>query len=104
MSAILTIIFRVTNWQALRSLSDQSLIVAARAAGATRYQIYRNVHDAAEALLIVECASHEAIRQLTRTMAQVNRGIAQLKLPIGDRRLDDQIWEPAKCLAIREEG
>jgi hypothetical protein len=104
MSVILTTIFRVSNWQALRHLSDQSLVVAARAAGATRYQIYRNAHDAAEALLIVECASHEAIRQLTRALGQINRGIAQLKSPIDDRRLDDQIWESAKCLAIGEEG
>jgi hypothetical protein len=104
MPVIMTAVFRVTNWQALHRLSDQSLIVAARAAGATRYRIYRNVHDAGEALLITECASHEAIGQFTRTLAQVNQAIAQLKGPSGGARPDDQVWEPATCLSIDEEG
>jgi len=103
MSVILTAIFRVTNWQALLRFSDQSLIVAARAAGATRYRIYRNVHDAAEALLIAELASYEAIGQLTGALARVNQGIARLHGSPGSALADDRIWEPTMGLAIEEE-
>jgi hypothetical protein len=104
MSVILTAIFRVTNWQALRRLSDQSLVVAARAAGATRYRICRNAHDAAEALLIAEFASHDAVSQLTGAFAQISPGVARLSSPSGGDLPDDRVWEPTMCLAIGEEG
>jgi hypothetical protein len=104
MSVILTAIFRVTNWQALRRLSDQSLVVAARAAGATRYRVCRNVHDAAEALLIAEFESHDAVSQLTGALTQINQGIARLYSPPGGTPPDDRIWEPTMCVAIGEEG
>ena len=102
MSVILTAILRVTNWQALLGYSDQRLIVVARAAGATRYRIYRNVHDAAEALLLAELASHEASTQLTGALAQINQRIAQLHSIPTSALADDQVWEPSTCLAIEE--
>jgi hypothetical protein len=46
MFVVLTAIFRVKDWKALRCFSDQNLIAYARSAGASRYQIYRNIHDA----------------------------------------------------------
>ena len=103
MSVILTAIFRVTNWQALLHFSDQRLIIVARAAGATRYRIYRNVHDAAEALLIAELKGHEAVAPLTSALAQINQGIARLHGVSGGALADDRVWEPTICLAIEEE-
>lgn len=103
MPVILTAMFRVTNWQALLRFSDQSLIVAARAAGATRYRLYRNVHDAAEALLIAELANHEAVARLTGALARLNQGVARLHdSPVGSTG-EDRVWEPTICLAIEEE-
>jgi hypothetical protein len=103
MPVVLTAIFRVTNWQALLRFSDQSLIVAARAAGATRYRIYRNVHDAAEALLIAELASHEAVGRLAGAIAGLNQGVARLHDSPAGSTAEDRVWEPTMCLAIEEE-
>ena len=74
-----------------------------RAAGATRYRIYRNVHDAAEALLIAELASHETIVQLTGALARVNQGRARLHGSPSSALADDRVWEPTIGLAIEEE-
>jgi hypothetical protein len=103
MSIILTAIFRVTNWQALRRLSDQSLVVVARAAGATRYRLCRNAHDAAEALLIAEFESHDTVSQLISALGQINQALARpTSRPCG-ALADDRVWEPTMCLMIGEE-
>jgi hypothetical protein len=103
MPVILTAIFRVANWQALLRFSDQHLIIAARAAGATRYRIYRNVHNAAEALLLAELASHDAVAQVTSVIVQIHQGIAQLHTSPASASADDRVWEPSVGLAIEEE-
>ena len=101
MSIVLTTIFRVRNWKALRQFSDRTLIGCARVAGATRYQVYRNVHDAAEALLIAEFSNHDAIAQLNNAMVQINKdAIAQRELPHRGYLPDDRVWESTECSAI----
>src|SRR5262245_4652500 len=64
MPVVLTLIMRTRDWQALRSFSDGLLIGYARAAGATRYRVYRNLHDASEALLVAELPDHDALSRL----------------------------------------
>ena len=101
MFVILTAIFRVKDWKALRCFSDQNLIAYARTAGASRYQIYRNIHDAAEALLIVEVASHSAMAQINNAIMQMSKhAIMQPDLPHRSDTPDDRIWEPTECIAI----
>ena len=101
MFVILTAMFRVKDWKALRCFSDQNLIAYARTAGASRYQIYRNIHDAAQALLIVEVSSHGAMVQINNAIMQMsNHAILQPDLAHRGDDLDDRIWEPTECIAI----
>ena len=101
MFVVLTAMFRVKDWKALRRFSDQNLIAYARTAGASRYQIYRNIHDAADALLIVEVSSHGAILQISNALMQISKhAIMQPGLPHRSDDLDDRIWEPTECIAI----
>ena len=101
MFVILTAIFRVKDWKALRCFSDQNLIAYARTAGASRYQIYRNIHDAAEALLIVEVSSHGVIVPINNAIMQmIKRAIVQPDLTHRSDAPDDRIWEPTECIAI----
>ena len=101
MFVVLTAMFRVKDWKALRCFSDQNLIAFARTAGASRYRIYRNLHDAAEALLIVEVSSHSAMAQINNAIMQMNKAaIVQPEPPHRGDALDDRIWEPTECIAI----
>ncbi len=103
MFAILTAMFRVKDWKALRYFSDQNLIAYARVAGASRYQIYRNIHDAAEALVIIEVASQSAMAQMSNAIAQMcKQAIVQPDLTYRSDVLDDRIWEPTDCIAIEQ--
>jgi hypothetical protein len=105
MFVILTAMFRVKDWKALRYFSDQNLIAFARVAGASRYQIYRNIHDAAEALLIIEVSSQSAMAQMSNAIAQMCRhAIVQRDPAYRGDVLDDRIWEPTDCTAIEKES
>lgn len=100
MSVVFTTVLRVRDWQALRRLSDLSLIAFARAAGARRYRVYRNSHDAAEALLLVEGAPAEKL-QLLRAALQRHNGPAVLGGSAGTiDPTEGTIWEPTECSAI----
>lgn len=101
MAVVFTAILRVRDWPALRRLSDELLIVYARAAGARRYRLYRNVHDAAEALLLVEIGSAEALLPLRDALLHRD-SLVSGELASGGRGgpPDGRVWEPAACLAI----
>ncbi len=101
MAVVFTARLRVRDWRALLRLSDERLILYARAAGARRYQLYRDTHDAAEALLLVEAASAEALRPLRNALlhgaAAPNRGpMAEVMAGQAEGRL----WEPTTCCCI----
>lgn len=94
MAVCYTIMARIKDWKALQRLSDQTLIGYARAAGATRYRIFRNVHNAAEVLLIAEFPDHDAVRQMN------SQADGQLSLVVAGAATDDRIWEPIDCQSI----
>lgn len=97
MSVVYTARFRVRSWSALHQLSDTSLIRYARAAGVRRYRLYRNSHDAAEALLLVEASSSDALRVLRSTLL---RHTEQLQPDVRAGPSGDGLWEPVACSAI----
>jgi hypothetical protein len=105
MAVVLTARFRVSNWQAFRRLSDETLIHFARAAGAQRYRLFRNAHDAAEALLLVEAASLDALRPLRDVLLRQeiawNGGFAP---DSGRAPTPGQLWEPSECRGIGRGG
>jgi len=94
MSVIFTFIARVSDWKALQRLSDQTLIGYARQAGATRYRIFRNTHDAAEVLLLVEFPSHDGLHQMDQSAND------QMMTLVGEGMSDERIWEAIDCDGI----
>lgn len=101
MAVVLTARFRVSDWRALRQLSDETLIHYAHAAGARRYRLFRNVYDAAEALLLVEAASLDSLRPLRDVL--LRQGLARdggLAPDSGRASTSGQFWEPCECRSI----
>ena len=72
----------------------------AQQAGATRYQMYRNVKDASQVLLVGEFPDHEAVQELTREVGE------QLGALLVGGAWDDRVWEEIACdgRAQRQEG
>jgi hypothetical protein len=78
-------ILRVRDWAALRRLCQQGLAARMLAAGASGLTVYRNLHDASEALLTVDLPDDDvaAIRDL----------IVPAIAAQGGRLLDERCWE-----------
>lgn len=96
MAIILTARLRVRDWRALLRLSDERLLLYARAAGARRYQLYRDTHDAAEGLLLLEAASVAALRPVSDALLCLD-GAALGGRVAGERAgpVEGRLWEPA---------
>ena len=96
MAIILTAWLRVRDWRALLQLSDEWLLLYARAAGARRYQLYRDTHDAAEALLLVEAASAAALRPVSDALLCLDESTLGGRVA-GERTgpVEGRLWEPA---------
>lgn len=96
MAIILTARLRVRDWRALLRLSDERLLLYARAAGARRYQLYRDTHDAAEALLLVEAASAAALRPVSDALLCLDDATLGGRVA-GERvgPVEGRLWEPA---------
>jgi hypothetical protein len=88
MAFVTTFTTHVKDWKAFESLHSEILIDCARKMGATRYQIFRNATDAAEAMGIFELTTYEDAQEMAQIVS------AQL-LPLvaRDIRIAD-IWEP----------
>lgn len=101
MGVVFTARLRVRDWRLLRQLSDERLILYARAAGARRYGLFRDTHDAAEALLLVEAASAEALRPLRDALlreAAAQRGGLTTEVMAG--QTEGRLWEATACRSI----
>jgi hypothetical protein len=88
MALILTATARVTDWKALQQLNQHALVDLARTVGASRYQIYRNAHDAARVLVVAELPDGEALAELATALA------TQLRTLAASGPADDQAWLP----------
>jgi hypothetical protein len=93
MAVIWTAIVRVRDWRALGRLNRGVLVERARALGSTRFRIYRDVHDASQALLVAELPDHDAVADLGK---EVSEHLAALVAGQPDGRT----WEPTELEAI----
>jgi hypothetical protein len=101
MASVFTTVLRVKDWPALHRLSDVTLIAFARAAGARRYQIYRNAHDAAEALVLVEGANIEALQLLRAVLMRHDNPDMVGAIAVGPADpAEGKLWEPTECSVI----
>jgi hypothetical protein len=87
MSILVTSIIKIKDWLAWQELNRERLFQRARQAGALRYQIYRNVNDASQTLVVAEVADHDAAREMRKALGEIDDllacGVA-----------DERVWEP----------
>ena len=69
MPVLLTLMARVKDWRALHDLNQQVWAEQAAAAGAARWHLYRNAHDAGQMLLVAEFPDHEALQDMSRAVS-----------------------------------
>ena len=89
MSMLLTVIVATRDWKTLREQNQAILVGQAQQAGAIRYQVYRNVHDASQALIIAELPDDDGLRELRRVLCE------QIGALSANSHLDEHVWEPA---------
>lgn len=89
MSVLFTAMATMKDWKTLRQRSREVLIAQAQQAGALHYQIYRNIHDASQMLIVVELPDDDALRELRRTLAE------HISTLLEGNRSDERVWEPA---------
>jgi hypothetical protein len=96
MAIIFTARLHVRDWRALLRLSDETLLLYARATGARRYQLYRDTHDATEALLLVEAANATALRPVSDALLRLGDATLGGRMT-GERTeaVEGRLWEPA---------
>jgi hypothetical protein len=88
MPVLLTAVITTKNWKALRERNREALLGQARRIGATRYRIYRNVHDASQALIVAELPDDDALRELRRALSEQVGALA------AGSGADERAWEP----------
>jgi hypothetical protein len=87
MPVMLTVVARVKDWRRLQGLNQQVWVDQAAAAGAARWHIYRNAHDAAQMLLVAEFPDHDALQE-------INRAVSSALGPLlAAGALEDGCWE-----------
>lgn len=65
MPVVISAIVRLEDWGPGVQTSHERLSGCALRAGATRCLLLRNLHDAAEALLLIDLPDHDALRVLS---------------------------------------
>jgi hypothetical protein len=87
MTVLLTTMAQAIDWQAVEQCHGEALVACARANGATRYRLYRNVRDATQVLLVAELPDDDAARDLVRETGTRLGGLIVGGVP------DDRLWE-----------
>jgi len=86
MSILVTSMIKIKDWQAWQAVNRERLLHQARQAGAKRYQIYRNVNDASQALVVAEVADYDTAREMSNALGEVSDLLA-------GGGADEQVWE-----------
>jgi hypothetical protein len=97
MSILVTSMIKIKDWLAWQELNRERLLYQASQAGALRYQIYRNVNDASQTLIVAEVAAHDAARELRKALGEVSDLLA-------GGAADERVWEPTGWEAIEPTG
>jgi hypothetical protein len=88
MAVLLTAIITTKDWKMLRERNREVLVGQAQQAGAIRYRIYRNVHDASQVLIIAELPDDDALQELRQVLSE------QVGTLATGNHSDDRTWEP----------
>lgn len=96
MPVILMAFARVEDWQSLKKLNAESIVIKARALNSRRYQIYRNPNDASQALLWIELPNSDDVREMRETVFEQLNTLSMVDL------IDDWIWESTGWEAVEQ--
>jgi hypothetical protein len=96
MPVMLTVVARVKDWRRLQGLNEQAWVDRAAAAGAARWHIYRNAHDAGQMLLVAEFPDHEALQDFSLAITNALRPM------LAGGALEDGCWESTGWRTIGE--
>ena len=87
MPILITSIIKIKDWQAWQEINRSRLLDQVRQAGARRYQLYRNVNDASQALVVAEVADYDAARETRKALSAIDDLLV-------DGAADERVWEP----------
>lgn len=94
MPVILTVTATVRDWQSLRKLNEESIVVKANALQATSCRVYRDPNDASHALLWIELRQADDVSEMRETVVQQLNGLRKVRL------VSEQLWEPTGWLEV----
>jgi ketosteroid isomerase-like protein len=87
MPILVTSIVKITDWQAWREAHRERLLHHAKQSGAQRYQIYRNVNDASQTLVVAEFADYDSARELSKALGEISELLTSSVIT-------ECMWEP----------
>jgi hypothetical protein len=96
MSVIFTAVAKVKDWRALQKLDEKIIRDELQAIGAVGYEIYRNTHDASQALLLIELPDQDDIHHVRATVYEALNGLDKVRVT------DEWVWEATGWEPIKE--
>lgn len=94
MPVTFTSIVNIKDWKALQELNRETLVNQADKIGATRFQIYRNLNDASQMLIIAEFPDYDALREMIKALNE------QFEARLTGGFSDDRVWEKTEWEGI----
>jgi len=94
MPVTFTSIVKIKDWKALQELNRETLVNQADKIGATHFQIYRNLNDASQMLIIAEFPDDDALREMIKALNK------QFETLLTGGLSDDRVWEKTEWEGI----
>lgn len=94
MPVTFTSIVNIKDWKALQELNRETLVNQADKIGATRFQIYRNLNDVSQMLIIAEFPDYDALREMIKALNK------QFETLLTSGFSDDRVWEKTEWEGI----
>jgi len=94
MAVTFTSIVNIKDWKALQELNRETLVNQADKIGAMYFQIYRNLNDASQMLIIAEFPDYDALREMIKALNK------QFETLLTGGLSDDRVWEKTEWEGI----
>ena len=94
MPVTFTSIVNIKDWKALQELNRETLVYQADKIGATYFQIYRNLNDVSQMLIIAEFPDYDTLREMIKALNK------QFETLLTGDLSDDRVWEKTEWEGI----
>jgi len=94
MAVTFTSIVNIKDWKALQELNRKTLVNQADKIGATYFQIYRNLNDVSQMLIIAEFPDYDTLREMIKALNK------QFETLLAGDLSDDRVWEKTEWEGI----